>query len=463
MKTRKSAISFIWVTVLVTMVASCQVIDQGTEARLKSQEKVVRDLPVIGSKSKDGSAFKIKVVPTVPPKIVTLSVPTAIYRGPKSIDETFRYPVGSLGVNQLKWNVEPVFRNLTFRNLTNLVQIDDGSGGFIVTEQKGLVYYFPDDQDVQGTHILLDISDRVSTGHNEEGLLGIAVSPNFKVDRSLYIYYSAAKPRRSVLSRFDLSHGPISAIDSSTETVILDVPQPYGNHNGGQITFGPDRFLYISVGDGGGAGDPERHAQNIGNLLGSILRIDVTGDMDVNGGRYKVPEDNPFLNLPNVRAEIWAYGLRNPWRFSFDNHTGSLFVGDVGQEKREEIDIVKKGQNYGWPVMEGNLCYSPSINCNSSNMIPPVIEYSNDQGCSIIGGYVYRGIGFPGLKGSYIYGDYCSGRIWGVNIEGLLKGDQTPRLLVDSDLYITSFAQDLSGNLYILSQNNGIYRLVRTN
>ena len=462
MKTRKFVILLILVTVLVTIATSCQMVSPETE--LESRKDLTKNLPVIGSTSNDGSASRIKVVPTAPAMVVTLSIPTALPSGPGLIDETLQGSDDSYGSNQIRWTLERAFRNLTFENLTNLVQINDDTGGFIVTEQNGLIYYFPNDPNVQEANVLLDLRDRVSRQHNEEGLLGIAPSPTFKVDRSLYLYYSAAKPRRSVLSRFILHGYPISAIDSYTEIVILDIAQPYGNHNGGQITFGPEGFLYIGLGDGGGAGDPERHAQNRGTLLGSILRIDVIGDTgDINGQRYQVPGDNPFVNVPNVRTEIWAYGLRNPWRFSFDNHTGNLFVGDVGQEKIEEIDIVRKGQNYGWPVMEGSLCYSPSIGCNPSNKIAPIIEHGNDQECSIIGGYVYRGVGLPGLNGSYIYGDYCSGKIWEVNIQALMQGDATPRILVDSDLYITSFAQDLSGNLYVLSQSTGIYRLRTTN
>ena len=446
----------ILVTVLVTIATSCQMVAPETE--LESRKDLTKNLPVIGSTSNYGSASRIKVVPTAPAMVVTLSIPTALPSGPGLIDETLQGSDDSYGSNQIRWTLERAFRNLTFENLTNLVQINDDTGGFIVTEQNGLIYYFPNDPNVQEANVLLDLRDRVSRQHNEEGLLGIAPSPTFNVDRSLYLYYSAAKPRRSVLSRFILHDYPISAIDSYTEIVILDIPQPYGNHNGGQITFGPEGFLYISLGDGGGAGDPERHAQNMSTLLCSILRIDVTGD--INGERYNVPDDNPFVDLPNVRSEIWAYGFRNPWRFSFDNDTGNVFVGDVGQEKIEEIDMVRKGHNYGWPIMEGTLCYSPPTGCNASNMVPPIIEHRNDQECSIIGGYVYRGVGLPGLDGSYIYGDYCSGKIWGVNIKAVMQGQSTSRLLVDSDLYITSFARDLSGSFYVLSQNTGIYRLV---
>ena len=456
MKTRTSAVSLL-VTVLLIMAISCLVIGRETDTYLKFREGIANDLPLIGSKFQDGRVSNIKVAPTALPKVVTLSIPTALPSSPELIEDTFKNTYDSVVPNQRRWTLERVFPNLTFVNLTNLVQVNDGIGGFIVTEQKGLVYYFQNDQNAQGPNVLLDLSEQVSRQHNEEGLLGIALSPNFKVDRSLYVYYSASKPRRSVLSRFVIDDDSMSEIDSSREEVILDLPQPYGNHNGGQITFGPEGFLYISLGDGGGAGDPEEHAQNLSTMLGSILRISVTGDMG--GEKYKVPDDNPFVHLPNVRTEIWAYGFRNPWRFSFDNYTGALFVGDVGQEKIEEIDIVRKGQNYGWPVMEGSLCYSPSIGCNTSNMILPIIEHRNDQECSIIGGYVYRGVGLPGLNGSYIYGDYCSGKIWGVNVNELMQGDSTPKLLVDSDLYITSFAQDLSGNLYVLSQNSGVYRL----
>ena len=461
MEARKFAISFILAIVLVTLVTSCQSINQETETHLDSPAGVANYLPVIRSPSNDGGPSKMNIVPTAPVVVVTLPIPTVIPTSSRLTGEMLKGYDDLNATNQIRWTLERAFPNLIFENLTNLIQIDDDTGGFIVTEQSGLVYYFPNDQDVLGSNVLLDIRDRVSRQHNEEGLLGIALSPNYKVDRYLYIFYSAAKPRRSVLSRFVLHNDFISVRNNFTETVILEVPQPYGNHNGGQIAFGPEGFLYISLGDGGGVGDPERHAQNVNTLLGSILRIDVTDD--IYGERYRVPDDNPFIDMPNVKTEIWAYGFRNPWRFSFDSHTGNLFVGDVGQEKIEEIDIVRKGQNYGWPVMEGSLCYSPSIDCNASDMIPPIIQHSNDHECSVIGGYVYRGVGLSVLNGSYIYGDYCSGKIWGVNMEALMQGKAKPRLLVDSDLYITSFAQDFSGNVYVLSQNSGVYRLGTTN
>jgi len=460
MKKGKFAILFIWVAFLVSVAVSCQVMIQEPETELKSQEILNKDLPVFGSKSKTGVAAKIKVIPTAIPRVVTVAIPSLQSTGSQTEPEIHTIPDNLISSNQMKWTVERAFSNLTFKNLTNVLPMNDGSGGFIFTEQKGLVYYLSNKRDEQDPHVLLDITGRVSNKHNEEGLLGIALSPNFRTDRSFYIYYSALKPRKSVLSRFVLPDVSILPIDSSMETVIFDIPQPYGNHNGGQLSFGLDGFLYISLGDGGGTGDPEGNAQNLSTLLGSILRIDVTGDL--NGQRYKIPDDNPFVNQPNARSEIWAYGLRNPWRFSFDKPTGSLFVGDVGQENIEEVDIITKGKNYGWPVMEGSLCYSPAVGCSSSHLTLPVIEYTRDKGCSVIGGYVYRGTRWPELNGSYIYGDYCSGRIWAVNLKRLLEGVPEPRLLMDSDLYITSFAEDLSGNIYILSQNTGIYRLVST-
>ena len=449
---------FISVALLICLSASCDVISQEAETILKPQEAPRRDLPGFASNPKTGVGPKLNVIPTSIPGVVTVAIPGTRPTSSQTRPETHTIPHNLISSNQLKWTVERVFPNLTFENLTNLVQMNDDSGGFIVTEQKGMVYYFLNNHDVEDANLLLDISDRVSNKHNEEGLLGVALSPNFKVDRALYIYYSAAKPRRSVLSRFVLLDESRLSVRSSTETIILDIPQPYGNHNGGQLSFGPDGYLYIGVGDGGGSGDPKGHAQNKNTLLGSILRIDVTGNL--NGAKYIIPKDNPFFNFPNVRQEIWAYGLRNPWRFSFDNHTGSLLVGDVGQEKVEEVDIITKGQNYGWPIMEGTQCYSSSSNCGNSSLTSPVIEYSADQGCSVIGGYVYRGTSLPELNESYIYGDYCSGKIWQANVGDVLRGIPRPKLLVDSDLYTTSFAQDLQGNLYVLSQNTGIYRLV---
>ena len=338
-----------------------------------------------------------------------------------------------------------------FQAPTNLVQMQTGQA--LITEQDGRIWISSganlDDATVSET---LNITDPVSSRRSEEGLLGLALDPSD--DSLLYVYYSAARPRRSVVSRFTLASDR-SAIDPHSELVILDVEQPYANHNGGQIAFGPDGYLYIGLGDGGSAGDPLGNGQNPSTLLGSILRIDVA--QAAPGRPYAIPPDNPFAS-GGGRAEIWAYGLRNPWRFSFDRDTGDLWTGDVGQNRWEEIDLIRRGGNYGWNVLEGSHCFAIRDGCQREGMTPPVWEYSlSGEPCSVIGGYVYRGNAIPSLRGAYIYGDYCSGNIFALRHA---NGHVTQHAqLADTNLRIMSFAQDNAGELYLLTQKSGIHRL----
>jgi len=376
--------------------------------------------------------------------------PAALEPPPTSETPPAGIPVGSI-------QVEPVFTTLSFSEMTNLIQPNDDSGLIFITEQRGVINAFDASRPQDGSYIFLDISDRVNRGGNEEGLLGIAFDPDYQSNGYFYVYYSAANPRRSVLSRFGLKQGTSGLADPRSEVVILEVEEPFANHNGGQIAFGPDGYLYIGLGDGGAAGDPQDNAQNLGTLLGSILRIDVSGLSAT--GDYRIPADNPFIDTAGARAEIWAFGLRNPWRFSFDRETSLLWAADVGQNAWEEIDIITRGGNYGWNTMEGSHCYSPASGCDQSGLMLPLFEYDHSQGCSVTGGYVYRGEGIPVLQGYYIYGDYCSGNIWAL---GYQDGIVTQNiLLTESDLEITSFGEDLAGNLYILSRQGGIYTLVQ--
>jgi glucose/arabinose dehydrogenase len=352
--------------------------------------------------------------------------------------------------------VERVFSDLSFQEMTNLVQPDDTSGLIYVTEQRGVIYVFSPDNPQQA-NVFLDLTDRVNRGGNEEGLLGLTFDPDYQENGYFYVYYSAADPTRSVLSRFSIDQENTDVADPESEVIIMEVEQPYSNHNAGQLVFGPDGYLYIGLGDGGGAGDPIGNAQNLNTVLGSILRIDVSG---LSGpGDYKIPADNPFVGTEGAQPEIWAYGLRNPWRFSFDSETGLLWAGDVGQSAWEEIDIITKGANYGWNIMEGSHCYSPSTGCDQSGLVLPIYEYDHSEGrCSITGGYVYGGE-IASLQGYYIYGDYCSGDIWALAYDGDVVTENM--LLVESGLSITSFGEDLEGNLYILARQGGIYTLVQ--
>ena len=342
-----------------------------------------------------------------------------------------------------------------FESPTNLVQAKDGR--VWVTEQAGRVWVFDGFQvDDAPVVAALDITDRVSSRRTEEGLLGMALDP--ADERRLYLYYSAADPRRSVVSRFTISPDH-AGVDADSELVILEVEQPYANHNGGQLAFGPDGYLYIGLGDGGAAGDPLGNGQDVSTLLGSILRIDVS--QATRERPYTIPADNPFVDAPEAggRGEIWAYGLRNPWRFSFDRKTGALWAGDVGQNRWEEIDLIERGGNYGWNVLEGSRCFAGGDGCEQEGMTPPVWEYPlSGEPCSVIGGYVYRGFAIPWLRGSYVYGDFCSGKVFGLRYE---DGKVTEHAqLADTRLRIVSFAEDNDGELYLLSQKSGIYRLI---
>ena len=374
-------------------------------------------------------------------------------------------PVGS-SIPLRPLAVERVFTNLEFSLLTNLVQPDDGSDRFYTTEQGGLISVFLNQQDAAEASVFLDITDRVSRSSHEEGLLGVAFDPDFKDNGLFYVYYSASSPRRSVLSRFSASDSDSNLANSGSELVILEIPQPAGNHNGGQLAFGPDGLLYIGLGDGGRSGDVFGNGQNLGTLLGSILRIDV---LEATAGEpYRTPASNPFAAVEGNRGEIFAYGLRNPWRFSFDigkTDTGKsagepveIWVADVGQNQREEIDLVRIGRNYGWNIMEGGHCFSPPSGCSDAGLEFPVAEYGRGNGCSVTGGYVYRGQSLASLAGAYVFGDFCSGKIWGLRYDG--ESVTESLLLVESGLNITSFGQDLSGEIYVLSRNSGIYRLV---
>ena len=352
------------------------------------------------------------------------------------------------------FRLEPLLTDRQFRSPTNLVQAQNAR--ILVSEQDGRIWAL---NAVESGHTtaqgILDITDRVSSRRSEEGLLGLAIDP--KNERYLYVYYSAADPRRSVISRFTLSPDH-SAADPDSEFVILEVGQPYANHNGGQLAFGPDGYLYVGLGDGGSAGDPLGNGQDTSTLLGAILRIDVSQASTEHP--YAIPPDNPFANPLETggRGEIWAYGLRNPWRFSFDRATGELWAGDVGQNRWEEIDLIQPGGNYGWNVLEGNHCFRPGDGCQREGTMPPVWEYSLDgEPCSVIGGYVYRGTSIPWLKAAYVYGDFCSGKVFGLRyVDGEVVEH---RQLADTGLNIMSFAENNDGELYLLSQKSGIYRL----
>lgn len=340
------------------------------------------------------------------------------------------------------------FRNLSFERPILLTHAGDGSDRIFVGEQDGRVLVFPNDPSVDRSDVFLDIEEKVRRRHNEEGLLSIAFHPNYETNGRFFVHYSAGESeetRRGVISEFRVSEDDPNRADPASERVILEVPQAWGNHNGSTLAFGPDGFLYISLGDGGAAGDPLNSGQDLSTLLGSILRINV--DAEENGKAYAIPDDNPFVGREGARPEIWAYGLRNVWRMSFDRETGELWAGDVGQNAWEEIDLIEKGGNYGWRIMEGTHVFNMAS--HEKPLIPPVAEYSHREGLSVTGGHVYRGRSIPALRGVYLYGDYVTGRIWGLRHE---NGERTAlkEVLVARDRpVIASFGEDEAGELYI--------------
>jgi len=354
-----------------------------------------------------------------------------------------------------RMSVEVAFPNLSFNRMVHLTHAGDGTNRLFLTLQSGQILVFPNVEGVRTTQVFLDISDRVDSSGTEEGLLSLAFDPDYKENGYFYVYYTASQPERSVLSRFSVSRSDPNRADPQSELVLLEVAQPAPNHNGGALTFGPDGYLYLGLGDGGGAGDPFGNGQNRSTLLGSILRLDVSASSPQE--RYRIPSDNPYLGQGKYKEEIWAYGLRNPWRMAFDKVTGLLWVADVGQNLYEEVDIVMRGRNYGWNIMEGFHCFPPSItSCEQGGLELPLIEYTHSEGCSITGGYVYRGRRLGPLYGAYVYGDFCSGKIWALRFDGVRVIEHME--IADTSLEISSFGEDEQGELYILSHFGKIYR-----
>ena len=332
-----------------------------------------------------------------------------------------------------------------------LAQAGDGSGRLFILEQSGVILVW------QNGSILpqpfLDIRQRVGSDGSERGLLGLAFHPQYAQNGYFYINYTDLSGN-TVIARYQVSSDDPNRAQADSEIRLLQVTQPFANHNGGEVTFGPDGFLYLGLGDGGSGGDPYGNGQSLGTLLGKILRLDVN-----NGDPYSIPASNPFANGGGL-PEIWAYGLRNPWRFSFDRLTGDLYIGDVGQNSWEEIDFLPAGSpggtNFGWNIMEGFHPYQGSAPAGG-DLTPPVVEYGHDMGCSVTGGVVYRGERLPGWQGVYLFGDYCSGNVWGLLRDP--QGNWQSRLLFETPARITSFGEDESGEVYMVDYGGRVYTL----
>lgn len=365
---------------------------------------------------------------------------------------------------QAQMNLEVAFPALTFNLAIDIQHAGDGSNRLFVAEQPGLIKVLPNDASTTEATIFLDIRDRI-LANDRFGLLGLTFHPDYKNTGYFYIHYNAAAPDRSIISRFSVSTSDPDLADPSSELVILEVEQPHKFHNGGQLAFGSDGSLYIGFGDGGpfdGSPDPLSHGQNRSTLLGAFVRIDV--DIPSADRNYSIPPDNPFVgNIEGLREEIWAWGFRNPWRFSFDDVTGWLWTGDNGENFYEEIDIVEKGKNYGWKTMEAAHCYSPDVGCTTDGLTLPVREYggSTSQRRSVIGGYVYRGRKNPELVGKYIYADFMTGQGWALTYDGIQNPSNAQ--LFAGQPGIATFGVDEQGELYMSNIHDGkIYRFVPT-
>ena len=357
--------------------------------------------------------------------------------------------------------IERAFPKLDFVRPVALTHAGDGSQRLFVCDQVGVVHVFPEDEQIESTEVFLDLREKTRTKHFEEGLLGLAFHPRYKENGEFFIYYST-DPQTSIVARRRVSSDDPNRADPDFEELVLKVDQPFGNHNGGSIEFGPDGYLYVGLGDGGKADDPKGNGQNLGTLLGSILRIDIDQRGENGAGEklgYAIPPDNPFVGVDGARGEIWAYGIRNCWRLAFDRLTGALWMSDVGQNLFEEVNIIERGGNYGWNVREG---FHPFVRRReqlaeateeqkeiAEQFANPVHEYGREDGKSITGGIVYRGKELPELYGTYLYGDFVSFNIWGLRYGG--EDKKSNHLIARSTLPVTAFGETESGEVYVLA------------
>ncbi len=379
------------------------------------------------------------------------------------INKFFYTIIFFLSIIQSDYSMENAFPNLSFQDPVGIYHADDDSNRLFVIEQEGRIKVFSNDENVLSAQTFLDIRSIVDQdgGYTEEGLLGLAFHPNYTENGYFYVHYTDhlngnINFPRNIVARYSVDNDNPNQADYDSSLIILEVDQPYHNHNGGQMGFGLDGYLYISFGDGGSGGDPQGNGQNLSTLLGSIIRIDI--DNPSGGLNYGIPPDNPFIAPLNARDEIYAYGLRNVWKFSWDLETGYLWAADVGQNEWEEIDIIYPGLNYGWNEMEANHCYPPGSTCNPNDFEPPIWEYELyvDGVCSITGGYVYRGDILWELEGKYIYGDWCTGDIWALAYSD--NGNHINEDIMRTDINITSFGVDENNELFFCGNDN-IYKL----
>jgi len=362
-----------------------------------------------------------------------------------------------------QYRITQVYPNLSFPFITEFLSPPDNTNRIFAATQRGTIFVFQNQQNILSAKTFMNIQSRVNFS-GEMGLIGMTFHPDFQNNGFFYITYNTIKPQNTVVSRFKVNSSNPDSVDLSSELILLEIPAATQFHKGGKLMFGADGYLYIGIGDGGPQGDPNNNAQNLTNLYGKILRIDVNKQSFDGGENYSIPEDNPFANNTNgYREEIFAYGLRNPWKFSQDLVTNKIWCGDVGNNIAEEIDIIESGINYGWHTMEGLQCFNPPNGCDTTGLRKPVFQYLHSEGdaSSIIGGFIYRGSKLPSLYGKYIFSDFVSGEIWNLNYDGINPATRT--LLFDTPFAISNIGQDKNNELYFCNYSNGkIYQLADT-
>lgn len=430
---------------LLIFLAACQLREDGITATPPIAEPTAPTATVSIETPVEPTAVSAPTEPDAPP------TPTAVPAATQPIEPTSEPTATAVPAPVLATSIQlaPIASGL-FKPVYLTHAFDSR---LFVVEQHGVIRII-NNGELQ-PQPFLDIQERVGSDGNEQGLLSVAFHPKYGENGRFFLNYTDNNGD-TVISRFHVSSDP-NAADPASEQILLTLPQPFGNHNGGQIQFGPDGYLYIGMGDGGAANDPLGNGQNTATLMGALLRIDTDHD----DSSYAIPADNPFVNS-DTRNEIWGYGLRNPWRFSFDRLTGDLYLADVGQNEWEEVHFVAAGRpggmNFGWNILEGSHCFSSST-CNPAGLEQPIFEYSHSEGgCSVTGGYVYRGQQFPQLWGNYFVGDYCSGNIWAMVPTG--DGTFTTQLVLGSSgLLISSFGEDASGELYVLDHQGKVLQI----
>ena len=370
---------------------------------------------------------------------------------------------GAEDVDQSKLSIatERSFKNLSVRRPIVLTHAGDGTNRVFIASEHGVIHVVPNDQGVKKTTVFLDIEKKVTykDKQNEEGFLGLAFHPDYKKNGQFFVYYSTKDAAQtSVISRFRVTSDDPNRADPASEEELMRIKQPFWNHNGGNILFGPDGCLYIGLGDGGSGRDPKGNGQNRATLLGNILRIDV--DRQDDGKKYAIPKDNPFVGMKDARPEIWAWGFRNPWGMTFDAETGLFWVADVGQDIWEEVNIVQKGGNYGRNLREAKHKFGDNGSGPRDDLIDPIWEYDHKVGKSITGGRVYRGKRIKQLVGAYLYADYVSGKIWALRYDANKKKVTANRPLHDNKMPIISFGEDQDGEVYLTDALGQIHRFV---